>query len=278
MTHRQTRHKRGTVTPAQQPKGNPNSHPYRNPHPQPQTTLNPHCTNPPQAPHRNPRTATTTPPLLVLNNRNHQKETLIVKTNSNPHPMRPHPQTTLINTSHSPFSPRNPVPAHIPTPPVAPQTKPGATTPAIPHTGIIPVRKPQLEQHNDTPLPLSSLSYIRTHPNHSSSLHYQHTATTHHKTPSAGILSHKQNTTPRKSLLEHLLEKPKETSYTLPSTTREQPQKKHTKKTPPETTKRPKPRTTHNTNQQTTRRHPHTKPHHTHKPRGRAAKQTPPRG
>ena len=38
VTHRQTRHKRGTVTPAQKPKGNPNSHPYRNPHPQPQTT------------------------------------------------------------------------------------------------------------------------------------------------------------------------------------------------------------------------------------------------
>lgn len=140
VTHRQTRHKMGTVTPAQQPKGNPNSHhTYRKPHPQPQTAL-----NPPQAPHRNPRTATTTPPLLVPNSRNQQKETLIAKTNSNPHKtptphnnpqaimnnpnnphsMRPHPQTIPINISHGPPSPQAPsISPHPHTTPIAPQAK-----------------------------------------------------------------------------------------------------------------------------------------------------------
>ena len=241
VTHRQTRHKRGTVTPAQKPKRKTQQSSLPQPHPQPQTTLNPHCTNPPQAPHRNPRTATTTPPLLVPNSRNHQKETLIAKTNSNPH-NPPLNESTPSNHpyQHQPRPSLTPGTQYQPTSLHHPPHSPTVQGPArqhnlrIPTSKIIPVRKPQLEQPTDTTctLPLTHL-YQNTTQNPSSSLHYQHTATTHHKTPSVATPRHRQNTT-KKTLLEHPLEKPKETP-TPPPVPYRRTTPKETHKAPPYT-------------------------------------------
>lgn len=185
--------------------------------------------------------------------------------------MRPHPQTISATPATARPHPRHPVSAHIPTPPHSPtgQARRDNAT-STPTSRIIPVRKPQLDPPTGHALYLSTPIHQNKPQNLSSSLHCQHTATTHYKILSTG--PHKPQTKHhhKETPLEHLLEKPKETPYT--------PLTPYRKTTPKETHKENTSRNNKKTislnnhphrNQQTNPNTPPTKPHHTHKPRGR---------